>query len=324
MFLRDKINWGDLAMLLVSLIFSCLAWGLMKLSETYSSLYLFKVEVSTNLPGREFSSVSTEPVAVNGSSSGYYLINHTLETKQNKNIVSVAVQPSLLKRVAGSENRYFLLVDQIAPQLKEKIESKIQYPEFSTDTLFFEFKKVASKRVKVALKKNFSFKKEFMPAERMFLNPDSVDIQGLESVINAIDSLSTETVARNNIEENIQGVAKLKPVKGVIFSQRDIYYSQKVGRYFESSIEIPVVIRNLPPQKSLKIFPKSVKVTYRALYNSKKEITQDDFEAWVDYSQITDPLEKGAKIFLSKLPDGVLEASTNKLYLDNYIISDVK
>lgn len=324
MFLRDKFGWGDLIMLAVSLIFSSLAWGLMKLSDTYTSLYLFRVEASTNLPGREFSSVSTEPVAVIGSSSGYYLLNHTLDTKRNKNIVALNVQPSMLKKVKGSENKYYALVDQLAPLLKEKIEGKIHLSEFSTDTLYFEFKKVATKRVKVFLKSKFSFKKEFMPLEKMILNPDSIDIQGLESVINAIDSLPTESIARAGIEENIQGVAKVKPVKGVVFSQNEIYYSQKVGRYFESGVEVPIAIRNLPAEKSLRIFPKSVIVTYRAQYNNKKEISSDDFKVWVDYRQITNPLEKGARIYISDLPDGVVEAHANKLYLDNYIISDVK
>lgn len=324
MFLSGKHRWGDAVMLVISLIFSCTVWGLMKLSENYSSLFHYKVEVSTNLPGREFTAVSTGPLAVRGNSSGYQLLNHRLETKQNKNIVAINLKPSLFKKVKGGDDRYYILVNQIGSNLKEKVEEKVNFESFSTDTLFFEFKKVATKRVKVALNSKFSFEKEYMPLEKMVLNPDSVDIHGLESIIKTVDSLPTELVKRSGVNEAIQGVAKIVPVKGVEFSQDEVYYSQRVGRYYESKVEVPVTVKNVPEQKILRIVPKSVTVTYRAQYNSKTEFSPEDFEVTVDYRQIVSPIEKGARIILKKQPKGVITARLNKLYLDNYIISEAK
>ena len=311
-------------MMALSLIFSCLVWGLMKLSDTYSAVYHYRVEVSTNLPGREFTSISDGPLSVIGSSSGYKLFNHRVETKQNKNIVYVNVEPFLVKKVRGSDEQFYILVNSISSKLKEKVvNEKVNFESFSTDTLFFKFKKVSTKRVKVALKSRFSFAKEYMPVEKITVNPDSIDIQGVESLIKTIDSIQTEVVKRVDVKDNIQGVIGLKPIDRVVFSHSEIYFSQLVGRYYESQTEIPVVVKKMPTGKNIEFYPKSVIVTYRALYNSKAMFGSDDFEASIDFTKISDPLSKGVDIMLTKVPNGVISAKINHLFIDNYIISDV-
>lgn len=296
---------------------------MMRLSNSYSALYHYKVQVTTNLPGKEFTSVSIGPLAVRGNSSGYQILNNRFDTRKNKNILKIELDPSYLNRY-NKEGSYFLLVNKVQSQLKESLMNQVQFEAFATDTLFFDFKEVTNKKVKVSLKKNFDFVSEYMAVEGIKLNPDTIVIEGNREIISDIDSVITEPQIRRNISENLQGVAKIKEIKGVRFSTKEVYYSQSVKRYFEAKIEVPVNMINLPKDKIVEVYPKSVELIYRGDYSSKKSFSQENFNVYVDYSKISESRGNGVKIEVGELPKGVISARLSTLFLDSYIIREAE
>lgn len=276
------------------------------MSATYSSFYQYKVELTaTSLKGREFTSVSDKALVFKGQSSGFTILRRHYGAKWNKNIFRFNIDGALLERVKGSEDRFYLLTKYLRDNLISKLSEQITLQSISTDTLYFTFRRTAYKRVKVAVNGRFSYKEQYMPFEAIKTEPDSIEIHGPADILEGIDSVETLFVGKKNIHQTFQGSALLKQIPEVTYSDNEIYYSRKVGRFFENSFTVPLSIINAPEDDFVLLTPNEVTISYREDYDFRKEYKPTDFHPFVDYNKAESSLYGKAWVQLRQTPQGV-------------------
>ena len=293
-----RTNWGgNLIVILISLLVALVVWGVLKLSLQYRYVFHYNVELTAPMEGHVFQSTSQDPLAVRGTSSGFYLLRHKYFASRKGEVLSF-----------------------LYGHAAEKLDGYLTIDEIVSDTLVFIFPKAFQKKVPVCLKADLSFKPQYMPLDRVSVKPDSILVNGQESIVKTIDSVFTEKISARSLKRSIQGEADIEPIAGVQMSETKIVYHLSVGRYVGRSMELPVEVRGQEEGSRMILVPSSVTITFKEQYGRKRNLSPEDFSAYVDYSQAVSSSSGKAKVLIDKSPAGVYELRVEPAFLDRVVM----
>ena len=296
-----KKRGGDLFVLIFSLLLAFFMWSMYRLSLEYSSVFEYKVNLSTNLVGRSRSAVSQNSVIIRGSASGFSIIQQKIEDNE----ISIYMDSQYLKKEGADGDLFGVNSNDIKGALQSSLGSEFKIESVVSDTLVFAFPKQSYKKVPVKLLSKVTCRPQFAVFSEISTTPDSVYIYGEDDKISTIDYVHTRNIRKNMADSPIQGVVKLSEIEGIRFSESEVYYSIDVQRYYENSCQVSVSVVNDPMGSLVTIFPQEVTVTYWALYR-KRNITPADFSIVADYSQLfnfASSSEKNIRLELLSAPE---------------------
>ena len=276
-------------------------WSMYRLSLEYSSVFEYKVNLSTNLVGRSRSAVSQNSVIIRGSASGFSIIQQKIEDNE----ISIYMDSQYLKKEGADGDLFGVNSNDIKGALQSSLGSEFKIESVVSDTLVFAFPKQSYKKVPVKLLSKVTCRPQFAVFSEISTTPDSVYIYGEDDKISTIDYVQTRNIRKNMADSPIQGVVKLSEIEGIRFSESEVYYSIDVQRYYENSCQVSVSVVNDPMGSLVTIFPQEVTVTYWALYR-KRNITPADFSIVADYSQLfnfASSSEKNIRLELLSAPE---------------------
>ena len=293
-------NW---IILVFSLLLAFFMWSIMKLSASYSSYVRYRIEASTNIPGRSNTAVSTDVLVIGAKSTGFHIIQN-LQGDQGNALMLDEIDGKHFHKYREDGDLFYLLPDNIRQKIQDALGADVKVESLATDTLFFEFPVQGNRKVAVIASSAIKYGKQFMPYSEIILKPDSVLIYGDEAVISNIHHVTTQAIKSNDTQHSLSGVVKLNPLKGVRFSQEEIFYSQEVGRFVEHTVNVPVTIGNAPSYANVAIVPQEVTIKYRQPFVGASAYSQQDFSVVVDYDEI---LRKDVvKPNVARMPEGIL------------------
>ena len=296
-----KKRGGDLFVLIFSLLLAFFMWSMYRLSLEYSSVFEYKVNLSTNLVGRSRSAVSQNSVIIRGSASGFSIIQQKIEDNE----ISIYMDSQYLKKEGADGDLFGVNSNDIKGALQSSLGSEFKIESVVSDTLVFAFPKQSYKKVPVKLLSKVTCRPQFAVFSEISTTPDSVYIYGEDDKISTIDYVQTRNIRKNMADSPIQGVVKLSEIEGIRFSESEVYYSIDVQRYYENSCQVSVSVVNDPMGSLVTIFPQEVTVTYWAL-DRKRNITPADFSIVADYSQLfnfASSSEKNIRLELLSAPE---------------------
>jgi hypothetical protein len=293
-------NW---IILVFSLLLAFFMWSIMKLSANYSSYVRYRIEASTNIPGRSNTAVSTDVLVIGAKSTGFHIIQN-LQGDQGNALLLDEIDAKHFHKYREDGDLFYLLPDNIRQKIQDALGADVKVESLATDTLFFEFPVQGNRKVAVVASSAIKYGKQFMPYSEIILKPDSVLIYGDEAVISNIHHVTTQAIKSNDTQHSLSGVVKLNPLKGVRFSQEEIFYSQEVGRFVEHTVNVPVTIGNAPSYANVAIVPQEVTIKYRQPFVGASAYSQQDFSVVVEYDEI---LRKDVvKPNVARMPEGIL------------------
>jgi hypothetical protein len=293
-------NW---IILVFSLLLAFFMWSIMKLSASYSSYVRYRIEASTNIPGRSNTAVSTDVLVIGAKSTGFHIIQN-LQGDQGNALMLDEIDGKHFHKYREDGDLFYLLPDNIRQKIQDALGADVKVESLATDTLFFEFPVQGNRKVAVVASSAIKYGKQFMPYSEIILKPDSVLIYGDEAVISNIHHVTTQAIKSNDTQHSLSGVVKLNPLKGVRFSQEEIFYSQEVGRFVEHTVNVPVTIGNAPSYANVAIVPQEVTIKYRQPFVGASAYSQQDFSVVVEYDEI---LRKDVvKPKIARMPEGIL------------------
>ncbi len=139
---------------------------------------------------------------------------------------------------------------------------------------------------KVPIEKNFilNFAPGFGLASEINFIPDSVIVSGPKSILGKIESVKTDSIKFDNVNESLEGEVKLLLKKGVDYSTDKCSFKVDVEKIIELELkEIPVKVINTPPDKELLIFPVKVSVIVRGGLNKLGQLSKENIIVFADY-----------------------------------------
>ena len=118
----------------------------------------------------------------------------------------------------------------------------------------------------------------------------------------------------------LKGINKTEKVRVLLYHDKKrgkIEYSTekidvtiRVQKFTEASVELPILVENLPAGYSLKMFPDKVQVKYNVAFDNYEKINASGFRAIIDFSKIQEGDNK-VKVQLVEFPEEIRAVKLN-------------
>ena len=299
-----NISRRDWAVFLLALLLAFSIWLIHNLSLKYTDFMQVSVEAVSNIEGHFNRSSNRCDVIARCQTTGYNIMRGALFPGKRK--VSVHFDPSILHCKSGET--FYMTSSELKESAHLIFGNDVQIEYFITDTLFFRFPFENHKRVPVNPVHVLSFRPQYTAAGPLEIEPDSVTIYGEPAHIDEIERVNTSAIKLSDISDGIHGVARLERIKGVRMSSSEVHYTMPVSRFVEIPVTVGVQAKNVPPGRSLLIYPSVATVTLRCAFPLTADLSEG-IRVYVDYNDFASSLVGTCIARISSLPQGVLNYS---------------
>jgi YbbR domain-containing protein len=283
----------------VSAFFTCLvlaifAWIVTVLSNPNPYIIKEVLDFRNTPQKRAFHSLQSDTVSVTINGTGWDMLFSKM-TAGNK---SITIDLQTL------ENKSYVVLSSQLYQINSKRESGQQIIRFNPDTLYFDFSNRKVKRIPVQLVADLRFQHQFFQSGDIVLKPAYVIINGPANVIDKITEWKSDTLKLDSVDETINTLVNLQPVKEGNLSvyPKNIQATVPVDEYTEKVLRVPVKLINNRDNQDVKIFPQKVKITFVTSLSRYAENDEDFFEATADLDLWRLHNYKTLPVVISKMP----------------------
>ena len=259
---------------------SFIAWLMTQLSETYTddiTLDLNYIGVPDSLM---LMNTSHDKVILKVRSSGWQFLG----TRFSSSTVDID-----LSKVAYSRSRYFLKEQNFRDQLSATLPNAMTIIQMDTDTLFFDFSRLVSKKIPVMPDIDLQLAQNYLMDGDIRVTPDSVTLNGPEQELDTMTEVRTEHIELNEVSGNLErSVRLIKPetLQNTTFDKNEVDISANIFRFSEKILDIPVEVINLPEGTQIRTFPNSIEVLCKARLEQLKDLSPADFRVVADLKDV--------------------------------------
>lgn len=279
-----RLGFKDYLALGISLMLAFAVWLVHNLSLEYSALVQRGVVAVCEIDGHSNMSDGVAEVAASCQLQGKDLLGIRLMGRHHP--VTLNVTRDDMRHFQGDV--FYMTSNDLTKYFHTIFSDKSRLEYFVTDTVFFTFNSVRYKKVPVKMSANITYKPQYMPLGGLRVMPDSVLIYGNKEILDGVNAVTTELVYVNNLSSKIFGKARLKPIKGVRMSTRDVDYSMDVVRYVQKEAVLPVRMVKTPRGVTVKVFPFNATVRYRMRFPA--DTNMDGAYVAVQYSDFVNSI----------------------------------
>ncbi len=309
-------------MLLLSLLLAFIVWLIHSLSLTYSVFMEYNVHLTSSLESRVRSSLSEDVLIIRGKADGYYILKHRFGKRSTLN-VSADANYVTKSDTAADDDRFYVRCEQIKGNIVDALGSAVELEFIVTESMDFEFPKVTSKMVPIIVKSAITYASQYMPMAELAIDPDSVEIFGEEKLLENIDSVWTETISYTRLDESVQGIAQLVPLRRIEYAQKSVYYTLNISRFIEETVTVKVEVANVPEGKSVIVLPAQVDLICRRTFGGDP-LSADDVTLEVDYNELVKGIGSQAIPKFTLYPDNAVYYQLRPRYVDCLVIDNSK
>ncbi|MTI41600.1 hypothetical protein [Fulvivirga lutimaris] len=269
-------------------------WFLNALNDTYSTTLkyplVFSYDTEKYIPLEQ----PPEYIQINVSGIGWNLFRNSLGIKVTP--VNFKLQnASEFKKIPGNS-----ILGTLSDQLDEFNVNFIL-----TDTLYVNIDTRASRRFKLAIDSSaIKLNEQYWLSSSLRYSPDSVTLQGPESILSQMDEVLTISIPQSDIDENYNEdipiefensrlISRDPPTMNVVFG---------VEEYTSSEIDVPLTLENFPENKIAFVTDTIRTLIYNVGINRADNIAPDQFSIVANYNKIN-PEDSTITLEVTKHPE---------------------
>lgn len=315
---RAKFN-QRLVIFIFFLIVSTIIWYLSKLSHEYSTTLAYPIRYESLPKGKVLVGEPPRKIQLRVKAFGYTLLKEKMSAALSP--IELDLNKHLSQSFEGSKAKQFILTFRLRNSVIKQLGSEILLEGIEPDTLFVELAAIADKVVQVKPDLQTDFEQQYMQSGDLYLEPQEITISGPKSVIDTIEIVKTKQIKLKKLNQKFTKKISLIPINQVSFSSRSVILSLPVEKYTEITVKVPVEIENQPDNVKLLFIPRTIDVKCNVVLSKYFNLKPMMFKAVVDYSLISNSLNKKLKVKLSTVPEFVNLVDFNPKYVE-YIIEN--
>ena len=260
-------------------------WFLNALNKSYTVDIEFPVKY-INLPAnRVLSNHPVDKFTLTVSSYGFTILRHKLSLAFSPLVFDVNdFTHGQLQKTNNS--RYVISTGQFINRFASQISNELKINAIHPDTVVFNFEKMKERIVKVIPKVHLDFQVQHDLSRSIILVPDSVLVNGPESIMDTLSYVYTVFQKYTKVKESIQRNIALKEYKSLTFKPSRVMMTIPVEEFTEKNLMVPVYVNNLPEDEHVNLFPEKIRVSFQVSLSRFKEIKADEFRVCVEYKDI--------------------------------------
>ncbi len=273
----SKVERKRFLVLVACLLCAIGAWLFMALNHKY--VYTAKtVLIYKDFPQKKaFKALQTDTVDLQVEGTGWQLLFARLRV--NPQAIAVSLEKL--------NTRSYILFSEQLPAVNRQLETSQKIISVKPDTLYFDFSKRTNKQVKVKLRYDFTFAKQYGIASQIQLKPSHVNISGPQEELAKINEWYTDTLKLTDLQRsaNTRVAMKANNLVNVSIYPTSVAVKVPIDEFTEKTVEVPLTLINNQDFYDVKLYPKKVKITFMVALSRYEEVDEDFIVATVDVNE---------------------------------------
>lgn len=278
-------RYRRITVFVICLLASSLTWTLIKLSKTYEEVITYPVVFKNKPSDRIIDKQNDTLIYLTIRSQGFKIIYlkyfqdkkpvvidlHQLKIPQDKNDFEISIPTS----------KYML-------SISEQLQFDNELVSIVPEKIILSLGKVYKKIMYINPDLKLTFAPQYNQYGKVHIQPDYIMIYGNKANVDSTKLIQTETIILNNLKSKVEQTIKLiNPLPKMLqLSVSKVKIKIDVEQYTESESDIPIQIKNLPPNTHIKIFPDKTKCLYMVALKDYNKIDTQTINFYVDYADI--------------------------------------
>lgn len=271
----ENTSLGRFGGLMIFIGIAALLWLVIKLSDDYAESVRFKVRF-TDTPANLITTDKDYSVEATVTAQGFKLLNYHLRSFRLREIT---VSLKDMKYKILSDNRYSIGSTAMKEAIADVLEINAGDVEPTQTDYVFTMYRLASKRVKVNIMTDLSFRSQYNIYGEPTVTPDSITIYGAFNILKDYEHVNTQTITRKNVTDDIEESVGLQLDADINADIKKVDVVIDVEKFTESEVTIPI---NTLGISNMVIFPPQAKVKYIVSLDDYSNISQVSFNIEVD------------------------------------------
>ena len=268
----------DILLYLVFVIISFAFWAILSLNNLIQDNYKVRFRITGIPQGVTMINDYPREFNVTVKNNGYVLLKYMIGDNPE-----ITVD---FKEYANGNGQILISRQELEDMLVAEFGSGTSIVSFSPESLSIKYTSLPGKKVPVEIFGDYVANFQYVVNGEIVAVPDSVTIYSDAGNLSAINKVRTEKIISRNLTDSLYVKIAIQNIKDVRAVPDSVDVMIPVEPLVTKRSSIPVIVKNLPENVSVVVFPSSVQVSYllpMSLYNDRLD---DKFEASVDYGDI--------------------------------------
>ncbi len=262
-------------LIIISIVFSVIIWGTISLSEEYYANVNVPLRVVGFPQGYTIGNDIPENITIKLRGIGWKLFSVNIGKDVTYNISvrgdSGVKQIKLMDHL--TDNRWMLseldIIDIIPNSLSISIERRVK------------------KKLPIVADLSLEFKAGYGLAKQVVLEPDSVVIDGPQSVVNSLTEIKTKAIKLSSLDKFTTKNIGFAYIPGTSFGSKFITVSLDIQRIVDKQFDdIDVEVLDVPPERDVILLPNKISCNVRGGIDILGKLDKDQFRAFVYYRDV--------------------------------------
>lgn len=297
----QRLKRSNIKAFLFFLLLSVVVWILVQFAEDYSKNVAFKINF-INVPKDKLVVNSDKVLEVEIRTSGFKILGLELLTPK------LEIDLSTLDTL---NSQFVLPLEENRTAITKRLNISEVSSRFLEDSIIIAYEQKAVKKVPVLGTLQITYAPGFSNLDSLRVKPDSITISGPKDVLDTIKKLKTKAIELKEVKSSLSGQVALDTVnyENVTFYTTKLTYSQKVDKFTEGKLFVPVTLINVPSNINVTVFPHEVAVIYQASLHNFDAIEANNFKVTEDFNE----LDRSLDYFIPKITKKPMEALNARL-----------
>lgn len=268
----------DILLYLVFVIISFAFWAILSLNNLIQDNYKVRFRITGIPQGVTMINDYPREFNVTVKNNGYVLLKYMIGDNPE-----ITVD---FKKYANGNGQMLISRQELEDMLVAEFGSGTSIVSFSPESLSIKYTSLPGKKVPVEIFGDYVANFQYVVNGEIVAVPDSVTIYSDAGNLSAINKVRTEKIISRNLTDSLYVKIAIQNIKDVRAVPDSVDVMIPVEPLVTKRSSIPVIVKNLPENVSVVVFPSYVQVSYllpMSLYNDRLD---DKFEASVDYGDI--------------------------------------
>ena len=268
----------DILLYLVFVVISFAFWAILSLNNLIQDNYKVMFRITGIPQGVTMINDYPREFNVTVKNNGYVLLKYMIGDNPE-----ITVD---FKEYANGNGQILISRQELEDMLVAEFGSGTSIVSFSPESLSIKYTSLPGKKVPVEIYGDYVANFQYVVNGEIVAVPDSVTIYSDAGNLSAINKVRTEKIISRNLTDSLYVKIAIQNIKDVRAVPDSVDVMIPVEPLVTKRSSIPVIVKNLPENVSVVVFPSYVQVSYllpMSLYNDRLD---DKFEASVDYGDI--------------------------------------
>lgn len=172
------------------------------------------------------------------------------------------------------------------------------------DTIRIHHEKLTDKVVPVNLNASFHLGQQSIMSAEAYTEPSEIKVFSTDEILETISIVQTDSLKLTDLTDTVRVKLALTPIKKTKYETDSVMVVVPVEAFTEKTVSVPIIVKNVPENVVLRVFPNTINVTFCVGLSQYKKVSLIDFGFYVDYNDLKkNQNQAGLKVYKQREPD---------------------